>query len=205
MAEVTGKLLILDLDETLVYATKDALARQADFQVGPYCIYKRPSVDDFIMACRGLFEVAVWTSASPDYAAGIVAALFPYQLRFVWASDRRTQTYDPELCEHFWVKNLRKVKALGYDLERVIMVDDTAEKHRQNYGNLVQVREWTGDLGDKELLLLLPYLEHLQTAENIRAVEKRSWRSQASILRRFDDGKAPTVCGTPGEQTLDGR
>lgn len=181
IAQPKDKLLILDLDETLIYATEQPLDYPPDFQVGPFLVYKRPFVSDFLTVCQDWFEVAVWTSASPSYAAGIVDALFPYAPSFVWASDRCTQAYDPECGEHYSVKNLRKVKQRGYRLEQIIVVDDTAEKHQQNYGNLVRVSKWTGNLEDTELLLLLSYLEKLRTAENIRTVEKRQWRSGVSI------------------------
>jgi RNA polymerase II subunit A small phosphatase-like protein len=71
------KLLILDLDETLVFATEEPLPgrRAADFRVGPYHVYKRPHLDTFLAACRSWFEMAVWTSASPLYAAQVVAAI----------------------------------------------------------------------------------------------------------------------------------
>ena len=178
MAQPEDNLLILDLDETLIYAVEEPLSRPADFQVGPFHVYKRPYVSEFLRACREWFEVAVWTSASPGYAAGIVEALFPYAPAFVWASDCCTRAYDPERGEHFSVKNLRKVKTRGYSLEQVIVVDDTAEKHGQNYGNLVRIRAWTGDLEDRELVLLRSYLERLRTVENVRAVEKRQWRAE---------------------------
>lgn len=172
------KLVILDLDETLIYATEHLLNYPPDFQVGLFLVYKRPYLDAFLAACQDWFEVGVWTSASPSYAAGIVDVIFPYTPAFVWAGDRCTQAYDPERGERFSVKSLRKVKQQGYRLEQIIMVDDTAEKHHQNYGNLVQVSEWTGNLADTELLLLMSYLQELRMAANIRAIEKRQWRSQ---------------------------
>jgi hypothetical protein len=42
MQNAEKKLLILDLDETLVYATEEKLERQEDFIVGQYYVYKRP-------------------------------------------------------------------------------------------------------------------------------------------------------------------
>ena len=138
MQQSAKKLLILDLDETLVHATLQPLPQEADFRVGPYFAYKRPYVDEFLTACTDWFEVAVWTSASPEYAAGVVNALFRSPPSFVWAGDRCSQYYDQECGEHYSIKNLRKVKQLGFNLEQVIVVDDSPEKHRQNYGNLVQ-------------------------------------------------------------------
>lgn len=34
------------------------------------------------------------------------------------------------------VKDLKTIRRVGYELERVIVVDDTAKKHERNYGNL---------------------------------------------------------------------
>jgi TFIIF-interacting CTD phosphatase-like protein len=70
------KLLILDLDETLIYATEASLPRKADFLVGQYHVYKRPFLDAFLKSCLDWFEVAVWTSSTPLYAIEIVSVIF---------------------------------------------------------------------------------------------------------------------------------
>lgn len=46
-----GKLLILDLDGTLIFATERPLTREADFRVGPYPVYGRPGLPDFLDQC----------------------------------------------------------------------------------------------------------------------------------------------------------
>lgn len=172
------KLLILDLDETLIYATEASLPRQADFLVEQYHIYKRPFLKVFLKNCLDWFEVAVWTSSTPSYAIAIVSAIFenPKTLSFVWASDRCTVAYDLERFEYYKRKNLKKVKRKGYRLESIIAVDDTPQKWEQSYGNLVRVNPFEGEETDDELKYLLLYLERLRYEENIRSVEKRFWR-----------------------------
>ena len=175
------KLLILDLDETLIYARPHTLAGTSDFRVGPYQVYKRPHLEEFLAACLDCFEVAVWTSASPDYALEVIYAIFPdpQRLAFVWANDRCTVAYDHEIGEQCARKNLKKIKKRGYALESVIVVDDSPEKWRQSYGNLVPVRPFLGDENDRELAQLVPYLRFLKDQPNIRTLEKRHWRSHA--------------------------
>lgn len=42
------KLLVLDLDETLVFSTEQELHRSADLRVSGYHVYKRPYLDAFL-------------------------------------------------------------------------------------------------------------------------------------------------------------
>ncbi len=158
------KLLLLDIDETLIYATEASLPRQADFLVGQYHIYKRPFLNVFLKNCLDWFEVAVWTSSTPSYAIAIVSTLFenPKTLLFVWASDRCTVAYDIECLEYYNRKNLKKVKRKGYRLESIIAVDDTPQKWERSYGNLVRVNPFEGQETDDELKYLLLYLDKLR-------------------------------------------
>jgi RNA polymerase II subunit A small phosphatase-like protein len=190
MSDRKDKLLILDLDETLIYASEQPLSRPADFLAGQYHVYKRPFLNEFLSACRGWFEVAVWTSGSKTYAARITESIFPPGSgpSFVWSAERCTWAYDPELMEYYWRKNLKKVRRKGYDLSRVIVVDDRPAGLRQSYGNLIQVSPYDGDEGDDELRVLLPYLDRLRRADNIRATEKRGWKAAA---RRELSGEQP--------------
>jgi len=84
--------------------------------------------------------------------------------------------YDRDTREQYWVKDLKKIRRIGYALEQVIVVDDTAKKHERNYGNLVRVRPFEGQLDDDELLQLGKYLETLADLDDVRAVDKRGWR-----------------------------
>ena len=178
------KILVLDLDETLVYATEAASDRQADFMVGPFHVYKRPHLDSFLSTCLSWFTVGVWTSSSKAYAEGVVSHLFPdpSKLAFFWTKNRCTRKRLFELHdETIWVKDFKKLKAKGYSLEKLLVVDDSPEKHQRNYGNLVSVSEYQGRLGDDELPALLKYLETLGDVENVRAIDKRQWRKRQSV------------------------
>lgn len=124
------KLLILDIDKTLIYATAASLPRQTDFLVEQYHIYKRAFLNVFLKNCIDWFEVAVWISSTLSYASAIVSAIFENSktLSFVWASDRCTVAYDIEGFEYYNRKNIKKIKRKGYRLESIIAVDDTPQK-----------------------------------------------------------------------------
>jgi hypothetical protein len=74
------------------------------------------------------------------------------------------------------VKSLKKVKRQGYDLARVLMVDDTARKLERSYGNHVPVRPFEGDPADDELAALLVFLGRFRDLGDVRPPEKRAWR-----------------------------
>lgn len=171
-------LLILDLDETLIYSANEPLTAPADFRLAEFHVYRRPFLAEFLAFASEHFELAVWSSASPGYVAGIVRELFAdaSQLRFVWAADRCTRRFDGETREEYWIKDLKKVKRSGIHLSQVLVIDDTPEKHERNYGNLIHVRPFLGDTADDELIRLLPFLRRLAGLDDVRIVEKRGWR-----------------------------
>lgn len=181
-APAPRKLVILDLDETLIYADERPLARAADAETGPYYVYLRPGLAEFIDTIFERFEVAVWTSSNALYADSVCRIIFGErvpELRFVWSRERCTSTRDFENDSWTHAKRLKKVRRLGYDLDQVLMVDDSPEKHTRNYGNLVQVRPFVGEPADDELPRLARYLAELATRDNVRAVEKRYWRDRS--------------------------
>ena len=180
MQNLDRKLLILDLDETLIYATERDLERDFDFIVGPYFVYKRPFLDDFLKFCFENFEVAVWTSSTRNYAAEVIENIFDYDhpISFFWARERCTISFNAEERVDFYEKKMLKIKQRGYDLRSVIVIDDSPEKWRSSYGNLVRVKPFFGEIDDDELKHLIIYLERLKKIENIRTFEKRNWRNR---------------------------
>jgi carboxy-terminal domain RNA polymerase II polypeptide A small phosphatase len=178
MLELPPALLILDLDETLIHSSEHELERAADFRVGSYFTYKRPHLESFLEVCFQHFEVAVWTASTEDYASEIVAEIFGTRaLKFFWSRERCTLRYFEDIGERMYTKPLAKVRKLGFDLTRVIAVDDKAENFYDAYGNLVQVRSFLSDSSDTELQKLAQYLPRLARETNIRKLEKRRWRS----------------------------
>ena len=176
------KLLILDIDETLIHATSNQLEYEHDFEVAYYYVYKRPHLSEFLEFCMSNFKVAVWTTAGEIFAEEVVNTIFPEPgaLEFVWSSKRCTPKMNPETYEMVEVKNLAKVKKRGFSLDSIIMIDDTPEKLMLNYGNLVKVKEFVGSREDNELPKLVKYLEWLKSKPNVRKVEKRGWQAKVT-------------------------
>jgi len=184
-------LLVLDIDETLIHATEQEMYRKSDFQVYDYHVYQRPYLKEFLMKVSEDFLLAVWSSASDEYVDEIVRRIFPkdIQLEFVWGRSRCTYRrnlqideygyYSDEYFSHYhYVKPLKKLKRKGYQLERILIIDDTPHKSKDNYGNVIYPNEYKGDLEDNDLRKLSKYLPLLKDETNVRTIEKRSWRSK---------------------------
>ena len=174
------KLLILDIDETLLFATEKPLSHNEDFMAQHYFVYLRPYLREFLDFANHNFRVAIWTSSNELYAQHIVKHIIPSDipLEFVWARQRCVAKFNPENWEHEYIKDLKKVKRKGYKLEQILMVDDTPKKLRRNFGNLIKISPFMGDQRDEELLDLMVYLEQLVQVENVRCIEKRGWKSR---------------------------
>jgi RNA polymerase II subunit A small phosphatase-like protein len=172
--------LILDLDETLLWATKELPEAEFDFQVFGYFATKRPHLEVFLESIFTWFDVAVWTSSGEDYARQVIAEIFddPAALKFVWSASRCTQRFDAKTGEPFSLKDLKKVRRKGYVLDRVLMIDDSPEKLGRNYGNHLQLRPFEGNPNDSEFLNVLPFLGWIKDQPNFRVIEKRTWRNR---------------------------
>jgi len=171
-------LLILDLDETLIHAAEARLDRSADFRVGPYHVYRRPTVGEFLSRCSELYRMAIWSSASSDYVEQIAERIIPdgFAMEFIWSRPQCSRQYDAERQEEYFLKDLKRVRKLGFDLEQVLIVDDEARKLRRQYGNAIYVRPFTGAIDDDELPLLADYLVTISAERRFRNLEKRGWR-----------------------------
>ncbi|RZK31813.1 MAG: phosphoprotein phosphatase [Hymenobacter sp.] len=183
------KLLILDLDETLIHASATEVRPGADFQVFHYFVYQRPGLADFLLACAQHFKLAIWSSASDDYVQAVVRQLLPpgITLEFVWGRSRCTPFTTPQLNEYGYynldaassyeyAKRLKKVRRRGFSLQQTLIVDDTPAKVQHNYGNAIYIKPYLGEVADEELQHLAAYLLLLKQEENFRTVEKRHWR-----------------------------
>jgi len=177
---MTQALLILDLDETLIFGTRTPLERAPDLIVHAYAIYQRPHLSEFVARVRADYRLAVWTASTESYADPVVNCVLPPDLRleFLWCRDRCKWRQNLETRQEYWLKDLKKLQQQGYDLDRVLFVDDKPQSLERNYSNHIAVTPYTGDLNDRELLHLAEYLTRVAHLPNLRSIEKRGWRSR---------------------------
>lgn len=204
---VNEKLLILDIDEALIHCNYSLVNNRAPDLVikdGKSTIsgWNRPKLSEFVEYALANFHVGVWSSGSPDYVAEVSKHIFKDrvdELKFIWARDRCTVKYFPSYdiysysSQQVYLKNLNKIKrSFGYRLENMLVVDDSPEKHMNNYGNLIRVSPWEAQeskFDDEELSVLTDYLHKIKDADNFRKIEKRRWFSEV-LLEQMNNEKA---------------
>jgi carboxy-terminal domain RNA polymerase II polypeptide A small phosphatase len=178
MYEKSDKLLILDLDETLIHSSEYKLDFDEDFRFESFFVYKRPYLDWFLEDLLKHFTIGIWSSGGDDYVLEIINRIKPENAEFemVWGRSRCTIKRDRKSDNYYFEKKLDKVKKKGFSLDKVIVVDDSPEKSKSNYGNAIYIKEFVGDQNDEELKYLHDYLLTIKDVQNIRKIEKRGWR-----------------------------
>ena len=187
------KLLVLDLDETLIHARgrgEPDLPWKPQRQVAHFRVYLRPGVQAFMHAVTERFAaVGVWTSASPDYALAMLDRIVDRErLLFIFTRQRCTQRRDIDLDETYWVKDIRKLAPFGFDRHQILFVDDKARGLERSYANLVAVPAFLGDPDDRTLGKLLAYLDRLGPLDDVRSVDKRGWWRRTEFVDVDLDG-----------------
>lgn len=187
-------LLVLDLDETLIHTDVDPLERDGDFTISleavEHHVYCRPHLSEFLTFAFATFsDVAIWTSATEDYAREIVQQILTTEQKplFLWSRSRCACRFDHESQVSHWIKDIRKLRRWGFSKARILFVDDDARAIERSYGNHVPVAGFLGNEDDSELQELIPFLTRLSGMKDVRGVEKRFWRQRSTIGGRPAD------------------
>uniref|UniRef100_A0A8C6ZGQ7 protein-serine/threonine phosphatase n=3 Tax=Nothoprocta TaxID=8806 RepID=A0A8C6ZGQ7_NOTPE len=160
--------VVIDLDETLVHSSFKPISN-ADFVVPveiegtthQVYVLKRPFVDEFLRRMGELFECVLFTASLAKYADPVTDLL---DQRGVF----RARLFRESCVFHqgCYVKDL---SLLGRDLHKTLILDNSPASYIFHPGNAVPVQSWFDDMGDTELLTLLPILEELSGAEDVYA------------------------------------
>lgn len=183
------KLLILDLDECLFHSVHktqlsemsyDFYKNSFDILGGMYRTMFRPNLHVFLKYAFSNFNVSIWTAASEDYTNEIVDELCIDKTKLMFFYSERNCTPKYEYGEGWgmghmvYKKNISKLKKKGYDMNKVLMIDDKPE-HIDSYSNVIKIKPFYGDSDDKELVKLIKYLDKIKDEPDYRKVEKRGW------------------------------
>jgi len=177
------KTLVLDLDETLVHSSLEAVP-QSDFTFPVHFngaehtihVRQRPGLHQFLARVSELFEVVVFTASQKIYAERLLNIIDP-QRKYIKHRIFR------ESCVVVDGNYLKDLTVLGRDLRATAIVDNSPQAFGFQVDNGIPIESWYDDAGDTELLKLLPFLEGLVHADDVRPAIARRFRMRELIER----------------------
>ena len=161
------KTLILDLDETLVHSSftpfeKNDVVLNVDFEGVMYNIYVliRPDAELFIKRVGKFFELVIFTASISKYASPLLDILDKEKnIKFRLYRDQCT------FINGIYIKDLKKCNR---NLKDLIIVDNSPIAYTFDSDNGLPIKTWIEDPDDRELMRLLPILEFLSKAKDVR-------------------------------------
>jgi len=173
--------LVLDLDETLVHCTVEAvddadLTFPVEFHGMTYQVYVRlrPHLQEFLEAIADKFEVIVFTASQQVYADALLNLIDPENKYIKHRMFR-------ESCLSVEGNFLKDLNVLGRDLKKSVLVDNSPHAFGYQVDNGIPIESWFDDRNDTELLKLERFLRTLHGAKDVRAVVRRSFQTYRLI------------------------
>ncbi|KAL5772049.1 hypothetical protein ACOSQ2_011973 [Xanthoceras sorbifolium] len=173
--------LVLDLDETLVHSTLEH-CDDADFtftvffNMKEHTVYvkQRPYLQTFLERVAEMFEVIIFTASQSIYAAQLLDILDPDGKLL----SRRVYRESCIFSDGSYTKDLT---VLGIDLAKVAIIDNSPQVFRLQVNNGIPIKSWFDDPSDCSLISLLPFLESLADAEDVRPIIAKRFACSVSF------------------------
>lgn len=173
------KILVLDLDETLIHSMSRGTSSsnssqghmvEVKFAVSGisslYFVHKRPYCDLFLSKVAKWYTLVVFTASMKEYADPVIDWL---ESSFSGSFSQRLYRQDCILRDGVgYIKDLSLISKKS--LNEIIIVDNSPISYAMNVDNAIQVEGWISDPTDTDLLNLLPLLEALRFTTDIRNV-----------------------------------
>jgi len=153
------KLVVFDLDETLIHSSNEWLGRTYDFIAGSKMVYVRPQAIELISKLKDKYKIAIWTASYGQYTQEILANLFgaDYIFEFIWDREQCSRRSKSDGFEYF-EKDLFKIQALGWKIQEFVVIDDFPENLINVGSNIIKIKPFYGSCSDKELTRLFDLL-----------------------------------------------
>ena len=167
------KILILDLDETLIHSSFQPLQINNkiikpdihfkiffNFKYHDIFVYKRPFLNKFLKEMNKIFNIYVFTASIKKYAKPLLNILDKHNYII-------KKFYRESCClsEGKFIKDLR---LLNLNLNDVIILDNNPISYKFNKKNGIPIKSWHFDKNDNELLKIIPFLNYLSTVDDVR-------------------------------------
>ncbi|EJT97493.1 hypothetical protein DACRYDRAFT_58644 [Dacryopinax primogenitus] len=129
-----------------------------------YHVYKRPFVDYFLRKVSGWYTLVIFTASMQEYADPVID----------WLDGGRglfSRRFFRESCTQQQGGSYSKDLALvDEDLRRICLIDNSPISYSNHPANGIPIEGWISDPSDEALLDLLPVLDSLRFATDVRRI-----------------------------------
>jgi len=176
--------LVLDLDETLVHSNLENTELPFDFafpvlfngEKHEVRVSKRPHLEAFMDFVSERFEIVVFTASQRVYADKLLDVLDPEQK---WFKHRVFR----DSCVQIEGNFMKDLTVLGRDLSKTVIIDNSPQAFGLQIDNGIPIESWYDDPADNHLLSLLPILDEICRADDVRDLLKRTFNLQERVRR----------------------
>ncbi|XP_067380172.1 CTD nuclear envelope phosphatase 1A isoform X2 [Channa argus] len=155
---VKRKILVLDLDETLIHSHHDGVLRPT----------VRPGTPpDFILKVSQWYELVVFTASMEIYGSAVTDKL---------DNNRNIlkRRYYRQHCTLDLGSYIKDLSVVHDDLSSIVILDNSPGAYRSHPDNAIPIKSWFSDPSDTALLNLLPMLDALRFTVDVRSVLSRN-------------------------------
>jgi Dullard-like phosphatase family protein len=164
------KVLVLDLDETLVHCSFHppdwhdfCISLQMEENTFDVYVQKRPHVDEFLTEVMSDFYVVIFTASLAQYANPIIDQICP--------SLPQPQRMFRDSCTFYDGLFVKDLTLFQVPLENVVIVDNNPCSFYLHPANAILSETWVGDKGDNQLTTdILPLLKRCKSADDVRDI-----------------------------------
>jgi Dullard-like phosphatase family protein len=160
------KVLVLDLDETLIHSATFPPHSKIDFFKSgdpEFYVFKRPGLDPFLQIAHGIFDTFIFTYGDRGYAEPILDRICPF-------IDHDHRLYR-DLCSLESGGVHKDLDIFQRPETELILVDDSRTTLQFHPRNTILIQKWMGTPMDRALIdWLPPILQKCVVAEDVRSV-----------------------------------
>lgn len=173
------KTLVFDLDETLVHCSDLECHSVPDVHLPVQfpngeevlaSLHIRPFVQECLQAANKDYEVVVFTASHQCYADVVLDYLDPDGSLV----HHRLYRENCIMVQGLYVKDLRILR--NRDLASIVIVDNAVYSFGYQLDNGIPIISWLEDRQDRELLNLIDYMKVLAAAEDIRVLNRETFK-----------------------------
>ena len=165
------KILILDLDETLVHSStkspfpnKKNIILNMNLKNMKYKIYViiRPFFEKFLEEMSLYYDLYIFTASMPHYSKSLIKILDKNKVII--------QVLNKEHCLNIKGLPFKDLSIFNKDLKDIIIIDNNPVSYALHKNNGIPILTWIDNPNDNELLKLIPILKYMSKVKDVRPI-----------------------------------